>query len=466
MQDSSHRRFGFAAATVVVAAAAVLAALLLAAAPAGARESVTTIRGSDGPGPAAYDKLDVYKIGPRRAKNVLVLIPGTIGGAGDFTLIARDIVRKTPGLQVWAIDRRSQAFEDTTTFRQALNGKLTPQEAFDYYLGWLLDPSITDHFQPPDESTVPFAREWGMKVALEDVRKVVRKARSGGHRVVLGGHSLGASLALAYATWDFNGRPGYKGLKGLVLIDGGLLGSFGSSTLEAVKAAIAELEAGSPFTDLLGLGLPWSAGVFAELGALYAKIDPRGRSPLQDSPLLPSTFKPPVEVTNRALLGYSFDQTTSPESLALIQVRAGRLESSGDPRDWRDGEVTSLRRLKSLFGQEPVNAVEWYFPRRLSIDAGAANALRRNEVTDYLGLKTWHSRDVDLPLYAIQTDLTDGGVLSGARAFIRRAKTGRKESTLIDASDIMSHLDPLTARRSKNRFTQTVVPFLERSLSP
>ena len=38
----------------------------------------------------------------------------------------------------------------------------------------------------------------------------------------LGGHSAGASTAVAYAAWDFAGRPGFRDLSGLVLIDGGL----------------------------------------------------------------------------------------------------------------------------------------------------------------------------------------------------------------------------------------------------
>ncbi|MGI9556460.1 MAG: alpha/beta hydrolase [Solirubrobacterales bacterium] len=449
---------------LALAATVALVAGLLVVPDADAREKLSTVKGADGPGPAQYDKVTVNKIGPKKAGNVLVLIPGTIGGAGDFTLIARDLVARTPGLQVWAIDRRSQAFEDTSMFERALAGEATPQEAFDYYLGWLLNPAITERFQPLDESTVPFARKWGMKVALRDVRKVVRKAGARGRNVVLGGHSLGASLAAAYTAWDFKGKPGYKGLDGLVLIDGGLLGSFDRLTLAEAKAALAELEAGSPFTDLLGIGLPWSAGIFAELGALYAKADPKGRSSLQDSPLLPPAFKPPVDVTNRALLGYAFDKTTSPEGLALIQVRAGRLQDSGDPRDWKDGEVTPLRRLRNLFAQEPVNAVEWYFPQRLSIDSSGANAMRRNEVTDYLGLRLFHSRKVDVPLYAIQTDLTDGGVLRGARAFIKRTKTGPKEATLIDSSGNKSHLDPLTASRKKNDLVKTLPGFLDAHL--
>ena len=76
-----------------------------------------------------------------------------------------------------------------------------------------------------------------MKVALDDARAVVKLAAAKGKRkVVLGGHSLGASLMTAYASWDFNGRPGYKDVDGMVLIDGGLLGSFDPFTLAEAQA--------------------------------------------------------------------------------------------------------------------------------------------------------------------------------------------------------------------------------------
>src|SRR5215210_3194775 len=139
-----------------------LAAALLLAAPAGAAERTVMVP-SPGPGPARFDRVEVTKIGPSRARTVLVLVPGFLGGAGDFTLVGRDIVRRVGDLQVWAVDRRSQPLEDTRVFDEARAGRVTVQQAFDYYLGWLADPSITTHFQPPDETTLGFAKRWGLK---------------------------------------------------------------------------------------------------------------------------------------------------------------------------------------------------------------------------------------------------------------------------------------------------------------
>ena len=68
---------------------------------------------------------------------MLVLMPGTQGGAGDFTLVARGPDQARRRSQVWAIDRRSQALEDTAMFARAIAGEVTLQEMFDYYLGWI-----------------------------------------------------------------------------------------------------------------------------------------------------------------------------------------------------------------------------------------------------------------------------------------------------------------------------------------
>ena len=190
-------------------------------------------------------------------------------------------------------------------------------------------------------------------------------------------------------------------------------------------------------------------------------------SPLQDSILLPEAFRPPVEVTNRAQLGYAFDSTTSPPQLRLIHIRAGGLAASGTPRDWEDAEVSTVGRLAQTFGQEPANAIEWYFPRRLTIDVNGADAMARNKVAKLLGLRLWHTKKIDVPLIALQTSLTvdettapKGTVLKGARNLIKESKIPKGKSVLIDESDAMSHLDPLTARPEVNPIVSEMSGFL------
>jgi pimeloyl-ACP methyl ester carboxylesterase len=442
-------------------AAAALAALGWSAAPAGARDTVVSIA-SDGPGPGAYDHVLVHEMGPRDADRVLVLMPGTMGGAGDFTLLGEQLTKRVGDVQVWAIDRRSQALEDTSAFRQALAGELSLQQVFDHYLGWLTNGgSPPDHYQFLDTGTLGFAREWGMKTALDDARRVVRAAGRGGREVILGGHSLGASLTAAYAAWDFQGKPGFRDVDGLVLIDGGLLGSFDAYDLSQAQEQIARLQASNPFADLFGNGIAESAGLFAEIGGIYARLAPTASAAtLQAFPFLPAAYKPPFEVTNRALFGFDFDRDTSP-SPPDLQANLGGLSPSGDPRDWVDGGVTPVARLARLFGQEPSNSVEWFFPKRLTIDTNGADQMKRNDVAKFLGLRLEHTRQIDVPIYAFQTTLTGGDVLRGAKRLVKRARTTRRQSTLVEGAPQASHLDPLTAAPKRNEFLRTLIGFLD-----
>ncbi|MEK6328087.1 MAG: hypothetical protein AABM66_11280, partial [Actinomycetota bacterium] len=252
-------------------------------------------------------------------------------------------------------------------------------------------------------------------------------------------------------------RRGYKDIDGLVLIDGGLKGTFTNPTFEQVRQRFEELQTSDPFVDLIGIGLPWAAGAFAENAALYARKKPSQPSVLQQYPAIPPQFKAPVRTTNEAALGYAFDETTSPPGLELIRVRAGQLAPSGNPRPWQNGEVTPIQRLAQTFATEPGNGIEWYFPKRLPLDVDGADQLERNKITDFLGLRPWHTAKVKLPLYAFETDLTGGKVLRGARRFIDASKI--KRATLV-ADHNTSHLDPLTAAPGRNTFLRTVLPFL------
>ena len=376
-----------------------------------------------------------------------MLVPGFFGGAGGVSPVARDIAARVPGLAVWVVDRREQAFEDTAVFEQG-----DPRAAEAHYLGFRYRRVLGED--------VPFVGRWGLAVALGDLRRVVLAARAGGRRrVILGGHSLGGSTTVAYASWDFNGRPGFRDIDGMVLIDGGLRGSFRSAGVKRAKRILAEIREGEVFDDLIGFGIPEVAGVFAQVGALWAAKAPDAPSALQANPLIPQRFKPPVPATNEALLGYAFDQSTSPRSLGLIHIRAGRLAPSGNPRPWQDGELTPIQRFARVYSSNRPNALQWYFSRRLRLDVDALSPLRQTAVTRVLGLRPFHSSEIDVPLYAYGADLTNGRVERGARLLARQS---RIERPTIVSDRHASHLDPLSAAPRRNRFLKTVVPFLRR----
>jgi hypothetical protein len=421
-------------------------ALLVLAAPASAIDRYVPMKVGPAAGPAKYDRVFVQQLGPRRHDRVVVLVPGTNGGAGGITPVARDIVARVPRTQVWIVDRREQAFEDTSVFAGG-----DPAAAQDYYLGF--------KYRRVAGTEAKFVAEWGLRQQLEDLRRVVLRARRGGREVVLGGHSAGASTAVAYAAWDFGGRPGYRDLSGLVLIDGGLLGSFTSSNLGRARSELEEIRAGDVFLDLLGVGLPEINGIFAQVGALWAYKRPDEPSVLQQYPALPAFLKPGFPVTNEAQLGYAFDETTSPRALSLIQIRAGGLAAGGAPRAWQDGEVTPIRRFARAYAADRPNATEWYYPRRLLLDIDAASSLRQTPAARFLGLRLQHGRQIDVPLYAFSTALTEGRVARGAKRLVRRSDI--EEYSITDDRGT-SHLDPLSAAPRRNDFLKSVVPFLRR----
>src|SRR3954471_22820589 len=120
--------------TVLAAGLAVLAPV----ASAKVAVSFERLKGYESPGtPAKYNKVGILKIGSPRAKNVLVLNPGTSASAAYFAPLARDVASRAPGWQVWAVERRENLLEDQSVFDKAKAGKVTDQQTFDYYLGWL-----------------------------------------------------------------------------------------------------------------------------------------------------------------------------------------------------------------------------------------------------------------------------------------------------------------------------------------
>ena len=458
--------------TAVAAAAAVSLAAAGTAAGSGGLMQLEAYRVQSLPDtPAKYNKVFVTKYGSPKARKVLVLIPGTNGGAGNFSLIGPELAKRVPDLQVWAMDRREQALEDTSMMKKAAAGKATGKQLLDYYL-----PGASQKFKPEDPANFAFMKNWGMKMQLEDARVVIKQAAKGGRKVILGGHSLGASMAAAYATWDFNGKAGYKDIKGIVAIDGGLSAtpSANYDTVEKAQAALANLDIGpgknGPWLNLLQIpGFAWATGVFAEVGAVSTRQDPNGASILQGYPLLSAVpgLVPPVPVSNAGALGYAFDYKTSPANLRLIQVRSGELASSGDPRGWVDSGITPIQNVARGFAgdRNGTNGADWYYPNRLNVDTGGAGGIDPNSPgAQVLGLRLMHLAQVDVPYYAFQTSLggASNGVINGATSFAERSKVPKGGLVLVDRASSTSHLDPLLAAPAKNDFIKTVVPFLKK----
>ncbi|MBA3718462.1 MAG: hypothetical protein H0W87_09595, partial [Actinobacteria bacterium] len=109
-----------------------VAALALAGSAAAWNGERTAFAVGDAPGPATYNKIWLRKYGPTSARTILVLVPGSPSGQATFSSLATELVQLVPGLAVWTIDRRGNAFEDVSAFE--LND---PAKALGYYSGLL-----------------------------------------------------------------------------------------------------------------------------------------------------------------------------------------------------------------------------------------------------------------------------------------------------------------------------------------
>jgi hypothetical protein len=422
--------------------------------------------------PPELNKVGVLQIGRKNARNILILNPGTSASAAYFAPMAKTVVQQARGWAIWAVERRENLLEDHSVLDLAKEGKAPPQQVFDYYLGWLVNPAVTPHFQLIPDANVAFARDWGMEVEIEDLHVVVNLALKQAKRVVVGGHSLGGSITTAYATWDFDGRAGGADLAGLVYIDGG--SSPNSISADSASAALLNLSTSSPWLAFGGIGAPF-AGLFNSTGSLGAILDPNSPSLGQAFPLLPANLKPPVPVTNLAQYGYALDTKTSPPSLIAAQAHLGQLAATPDPVThlfgWDStGALTPIMRFADMFsgyslahddGLLSLDGTAWYHPLRLTIDAGAVAEGNANPAQAVLDVHATHGHDLPSTLRILAFGAALGGqrVLDGATILANQSNIPLENLSLLDRHQTYAHNDPAGAF-PQNDFIDQLVPFL------
>ena len=475
---------------LAVAAACVLAAALgtgsawahgqsVARPAAASMRHVAWMPGFTAPGtPARLNKVGVLKIGSPSARNVLVFEPGTSAGATYIVPLAQWLVSRLPGWQVWSVERRQNLLEDQSVLTLAKQGRASASAVFDYYLGWLSDKRITHHIALIPDARVAYAKDWGLNVAMHDLRVVIGAARRLGGKVVLSGHSLGGALVTAYATWNFHGRPGADDLAGLVFDDGASFGSPVSAA--AARHALAALlkPSASPWGGVTGSGSSGPSiptpllGLFSTTGALSAVQQPNAPVPAAVTAILPASLKPPVPLTYGALFAFNTDVATSPLGHAgdfAILAHEGKGISAravGGVHGWdATGALTPPKRWATMLAGPAVagaDGVEWYFPFRLTLDIfdslanGNANAAQR-----VLGVHATMGKRLPRRLLMYAFGAAGGKSIEQATvALAKQSGIPMANLTLVARAGSYAHNDPAGAY-PHNAFFTGLIHFLE-----
>ena len=450
-------------------------------------------------------------VSDQQVTRVLILVPGFQGGAGDFRYMAQRVVTRTNGhTVVWAVDRRSNALEDQTGLDAAEAGG-TADIAKDYYfhqkaIGGKTFAGFLD--SSANHTDISFMSEWGIKTHIHDIDALIAEAdRRYPHvPIFLGGHSLGGTIVPTYAAWNFGGRAGFERLSGLLLLEGaprpaaagtipdqtqyettGFSGGIGGPT------SLQTLRTGDPLSSIPFV----TRDLFVTSEILAMRASQRLGQPTALNPdadlnrtfffLLFGLRKVPP-ATNRAALAFGFDKHFEPLAFTRVSLgeaigpvgpnpQAGLLASllGIDPTgllaptdmnatyDWQPSSAshpvaTDLDTFAEALFAGPSNFIEWYFPARLTLDAGITTSLNvqpsgdwRNDV---YGMAVTENARVDLPVFAVAGG--DGFVIDAKNfdpyrdSISATLRNGRARSATAAGFEAFTepgyaHLDVLTA---------------------
>ena len=252
---------------------------------------------------------------------MLVLVPGTQGGAGGITPVARDIVRA----------RAAHAGVDRRPPRAGVRGHVGVPERRPAGGAGLL-PRLQVQARARRRREV--RRRLGpaasaRRPAQRGAPRGQRAAGAGDPRRPLGGRLDGGGLR-GVGLRRAPGLPRHRRARADRRRTARAASPRPTST--RAKRELADIRTGKVFLDLLGIGIPEISGIFAQVGALWAYKRPDEPSALQEFPLLPAIFKPPIHGHERGASSATRSTTTPrPEALELIHVRAGRLADARRP---------------------------------------------------------------------------------------------------------------------------------------
>lgn len=409
---------------------------------------------------------------------ILILMPGIFGGAMSFDPLARQLVASRAGLEVWAIDRRANALEDRRALQKSLRTR-NPEAAYRYYIA---DAGTPAGFNAVPKEDVSFMRRWGLETHLRDLHEVVKRANERAATVVLGGHSLGASLVSLYAAYRFGESAGDAQLSGLLLLDGtlgrtgafGLTAGFSLGGLELLPGSAGfDAGRGSPY---LSTGLTPRSYAAGEARALLARFRPGDLAPDTAFPItnlaytgvradedyaFSATFSASLGEAVGARYGgnlaaFIIDGTKSSSSRTVAGVAEGFSEVSWSPGDTNREYTDTSDYLRARVGLQS-DFGEWYFPLRLLADIsetplalGADSASQSSAPCNFVS----HS-EVSVPTLAVGAGRGLVTSLDGFSAYSNLRANALFSSYVIPG---FTHIDIVTARNNP------VVPLFSRWL--
>jgi dienelactone hydrolase len=449
--------------------------------------------------PSELDRVQIVRYRARGASDVravVIAMPGIFGGAGSFEHLARHLVRRAneagEPIEVWAIDRRSNQLEDLRGV-DAAEAAENPDIARGYYLRG--ETVGGEGFQGyVEQEDVPYMSEWGLATHLEDLRALIEQVPMTDRRtrVFLMGHSLGASMTEAFASWRFaDGTRGVDMLAGIILVDGaagatpitedqyqnGTMGGFMSVPgIGAIRSTTRYLA-----LPLLGVQV-YTVAEIAAMSALYAPDaieNDRARNEVL-AILMGLNARTLPDMTNEAAFGFAFDDASNGLSFAAVSMgepEGGPVEEYMSlfgttltrPSDntatytWVDAldadpaELTPVDNLAHCWIDGRTNFAEWYFPVRLSLDLAAVAGLAVPEDGWQAseGLRAFDGAGVDAPILAVAAALAPPERYEGVRMRAAPIGEGRPNAgadrqsdaafRVVDVSTTQTHIDPLTA---------------------
>lgn len=365
---------------------------------------------------------------PQKADAVLVIMPGTLAGAGSLEEHALQVVegaaQRGRSLEYWALDRRANCLEDRTGLDAALAAG-DAKVALDYY--YRGTEALGRRFAgfPTRDQLRPVA-DFGMAQTIEDYREVIVQGLPDpavrAEKTFCGGHSLGGALTGILMAWDFGARGHGRDLcAGSIALDSSAsrFDVSAAATQQPIWQAIIRQTTGDvrnairanviprtvdfgfigPETMLLleGIGMNAALAPDADTAGLVARTPPTaavdGAMRLFHSKSAADAFaKNPrlrrQHLSGAALLGAFMDDQAQP--LAFIKTSIGSYTGGAlafksfpfqtQPRmvfptedaklyGWRNDEATDLFDLARILPGAPLDFLEQYYPTMLTADS-------------------------------------------------------------------------------------------------